>query len=168
FQHQVNLQHLQAKKNSVCIKESSTLTSDITTWFTSAPTFDDTTINSSTEKATTYSTSEATLAGVTGNPINTSTKVLSECLCISSTAAATTLRTVEECIEAANKIVTDLKMNPKNVSSYRRTLTSALDQRRSSEAFGAGGVIIIAVVIAVFVISDVTYLWQFIHSLSNK
>ncbi|KAK6963738.1 Lectin BRA-3 [Biomphalaria glabrata] len=163
FQHQVYLQHLQAQKNSVCIKESSTLTSDITTWFTSAPT-----VNTSTEKATTYSTSDATLAGVTGDPINTSTKVLSECLCISSTAAATTHRTVEEGIEAANKIVTELKMNPKNVSSYRRTLTSALDQRRSSEAFGAAGVIIIAVVIAVFVISDVTYLWQFIHSFSHK
>uniref|UniRef100_A0A2C9KX57 C-type lectin domain-containing protein n=1 Tax=Biomphalaria glabrata TaxID=6526 RepID=A0A2C9KX57_BIOGL len=166
FQHQVYLQHLQAKKNSVCIKESSILTSDITTWFTSAPTSDVTTINTST--VTTYSTSDATLAGVTGDPINTSKKVLSECLCISSTAAATTPRTVEEGIEAANKIVTELKMNPKNVSSYRRTLTSALDQRRSSEAFGAAGVIIIAVVIAVFVISDVTYLWQFIHSFSHK
>ncbi|XP_071119854.1 uncharacterized protein [Mytilus edulis] len=79
----------------------------------------------------------------------------STCYCPCSATVASSSITTEELQAKIDKIQTELTVDKKETSSYKRKLTSAPDNRVSAQSIGYVGVVILTIVIGLLIVIDI-------------
>ncbi|XP_071119850.1 uncharacterized protein [Mytilus edulis] len=79
----------------------------------------------------------------------------STCYCPCSASVASSSITTEELQAKIDKIQTELTVDKKETSSYKRRLTSAPDNRVSAQSIGYVGVVILTIVIGLLIVIDI-------------
>ncbi|CAC5367390.1 unnamed protein product [Mytilus coruscus] len=94
-------------------------------------------------------------SGVMTSSLVVSGTASSTCYCPCSLTVASSSITTEELQAKIDQIQTELTVDRKETSSYKRKLTSAPDNRVSAQSIGYVGVVILTVVIGLLVIIDI-------------
>ncbi|XP_076116914.1 uncharacterized protein LOC143084432 [Mytilus galloprovincialis] len=143
--------------SSISPTSSSSYSSDITTSTLSETTHiavysSDPTIIS-TELLSSQSATSSSGVMTTSNVVSGTSS--STCYCPCSATVASSSITTEELKAKIDKIQTELTVDKKETSSYKRRLTSAPDNRVSAQSIGYVGVVILTIVIGLLIVIDI-------------
>ncbi|CAG2236252.1 unnamed protein product [Mytilus edulis] len=100
-----------------------------------------------------YTTTSSSGVMTTSNVVSGTSS--STCYCPCSASVASSSITTEELQAKIDKIQTELTVDKKETSSYKRRLTSAPDNRVSAQSIGYVGVVILTIVIGLLIVIDI-------------
>ncbi|VDI05358.1 Hypothetical predicted protein [Mytilus galloprovincialis] len=107
----------------------------------------------STELLSSQTTTSSSGVMTTSNVVSRTSS--STCYCPCSATVASSSITTEELQAKIDKIQTELTVDKKETSSYKRRLTSAPDNRVSAQSIGYVGVVILTIVIGLLIVIDI-------------